>query len=84
LCEDAIFSSYRNNIDRDQNYLLGDVIEMDEAYWDASKYEKKRGRGTERTKIAVAVSENEKDCPLFLRLPIIPDVSAATLQPGLR
>jgi hypothetical protein len=84
LCEDAIFSSYRNNIDRDQNYLLGGVIEMDEAYWGASKHKKKRGRGTERTKIAVAGSKNEKDCPLFPRLPIIPDVTAATLQPGLR
>ena len=63
--------------DRDQDYLLEGIIEMDEAYLSAPKRGKKRGRGTERKKMAVAVSKDEKERPLFLRLQLIPDVTTA-------
>ena len=66
--------------DRDQNYVLQGIIEMDEAYLGAPKHGKKRGRGTERGKMAVAVSKDEQNRPLFLRLQIIPDVTTSTLQ----
>lgn len=66
--------------DRDQNYLLEGIIEMDEAYLGAPKRGKKRGRGTDRQKMTVAVSKDEKDRPLFLRLRIIPDIRTASLQ----
>ena len=66
--------------DRDQNYLLEGVIEMDEAYLGAQKRGKKRGRGTDRQKMAVAVSKDKKERPLFLRLRVIPDITTATLQ----
>jgi len=66
--------------DRDQNYLLEGILEMDEAYLGAPKHGKKRGRGTEREKMAVAVSKDADDHPLFLRLQIIPDVTTTTLQ----
>ena len=66
--------------ERDQNYLLEGIIEMDEAYLGAPKGGKKRGRGTERKKMAVAVSKDEKNRPQFLRLKIIPDVTTKTLQ----
>ena len=41
---------------------------------------KKRGRGTERKKMIVAVSKDQLDHPLFLRLKMVPDVTTATLQ----
>ena len=66
--------------DRDQNYLLEGIIEMDEAYLGAPKRGKKRGRGTDRQKMAVAVSKDEKERPLFLRLRVIPDITTASLQ----
>ena len=53
---------------------------MDEAYLGAPKCGKKRGRGTERKKMVVAVSKDEKDRPLFLCLQMIPDLTTATLQ----
>ena len=65
---------------RDQNYLLEGIIEMDEAYLGAPKRGKKRGRGTDRQKMAVVVSKNEKERPLFLRLRVIPDITTASLQ----
>ena len=67
-------------LDRDRNYLLEGVIEMDEAYLGAPKRGKKRGRGTERKKMAVAVSKDEKEHPLYLRLQMIPNVTTMTSQ----
>lgn len=66
--------------EQDQRYLLKGLVEMDEAYLGAPKRGKKRGRGTERKKMAVAVSKDEKGHPQFLHLQIIPDVTTATLQ----
>jgi len=66
--------------ERDQRYLLKGLVEMDEAYLGAPKRGKKRGRGTERGKMAVAVSKDEKGHPQFLHLQIIPNVTTATLQ----
>ena len=53
---------------------------MDEAYLGAPKSGKKRGRGTEREKMAVAVSKDTKNRPMFLRLKIIPNITTQTLQ----
>ena len=66
--------------ERDQHYMLEGIIEMDEAYLGAPKCGKKRGRGTERKKMVVAVSKDKKDRPLFLCLQMIPDLTTATLQ----
>ena len=66
--------------ERDHHYMLEGIIEMDEAYLGAPKCGKKRGRGTERKKMVVAVSKDEKDRPLFLCLQMIPDLTTATLQ----
>ena len=66
--------------DRDQKYMLHGIIEIDEAYLGAPKQGKKRGRGTERKKMVAAVSKDQIDHPLFLRLKMVPDVKTATLQ----
>lgn len=66
--------------ERDQDYLLSGMIEMDEAYLGAPKSGKKRGRGTERAKMAVAVSKDSMGRPKFLRLRMIPDITTRTLQ----
>lgn len=65
---------------RDQDYLLSGMIEMDEAYLGAPKSGKKRGRGTERAKMAVAVSKDSMGKPKFLRLRMIPNIATRTLQ----
>lgn len=49
--------------DRDQHYLLDGLIERDEVYLGASKSGKKRGRGTERQKMAVDVSKDANGRP---------------------
>lgn len=66
--------------ERDHDYLLQGIIEMDEAYLRAPQSGKRRGRGTEREKMVVAVSKETKNRPMFLRLKIIPNIT--TLQLG--
>ena len=66
--------------ERDQRYMLEGLVEMDEAYLGAPKRGKKRGRGTERKKMAVAVSKDGRGVPQFLHLQMIPDVTTVTLQ----
>ena len=66
--------------ERDQRYLLKGLVEMDEAYLGAPKRGQKRGRGTERGKMAIAVSKDGKGRPQFLHLQTIPDITTATLQ----
>ena len=66
--------------ERDQRYMLEGLIEMDEAYLGAPKRGKKRGRGTERKKMAAAVSKDKNGNPQFLHLNMIPDITTGTLQ----
>lgn len=66
--------------DCDQNYLLDGIIEMDVAYLGAPICEKKRGRSTERKKMVVAFSKDAEDCPQFLKLQMVSDVTTASLQ----
>lgn len=65
---------------RDENYFLTGFIEMDEAYLGGPTHGKKRGRGTERAKMSVAISKDKKGKPLYLYLQAIPDVTTPTLQ----
>lgn len=66
--------------DRDQNYQLSGLVEMDEAYLGGPRHGGKRGRGTEQPKMAVAMSKTKSGKPLYLHLQMIPDVKTTTLQ----
>lgn len=65
---------------RDANYLLSGLLEMDEGYW-GSRRTGKRGRGTSQEKVVVALSKTgEKKVPLYLRMQVVSDVKGKTLQ----
>lgn len=66
--------------DRDKNYQLSGLIEMDEAYLGGPRPGGKRGRGTEQLKMVAAMSKTNSGKPLFLHLQLIPDVTTRTLQ----
>ena len=50
---------------RDKDYILSGVIELGDAYLDASKSNGKRGRGTDKTSVLIAVSLTEQGASLF-------------------
>lgn len=66
---------------RDANYLLSSLLEMDEGYFGSKRSGGKRGRGTTQNKVVVAISKTEvKECPMYLRMQQVPNVKRATLQ----
>ena len=53
---------------RDKGYFLSGVIELDDAYFGAPKSNGKRGRGTDKTSVLVAVPLTEQGHLCFLKI----------------
>jgi transposase-like protein len=65
--------------DRDGAYQLVGLVEMDETYIGGPKSGGKRGRGTEKSKVLVAVSLNNGKNPEFVKMAVIDDITGDTL-----
>ena len=64
---------------REERYLLDGIVELDDTYLGAPTRGKKRGRGTEKTKIIVALSKSASGCPLFIKMADVPDLKGTTV-----
>ena len=65
---------------RDENYALFGIVEMDDGYVGGATHNGKRGRGTDKAKIVVALSKTENGAALFTRMQVVEDVTSKTLQ----
>ena len=65
---------------RDANYQLSGIVEMDDCYVGGPSHNGKRGRGTDKAKVVVAVSKAENGVPLFARMKVVEDIKGKTLQ----
>jgi transposase-like protein len=65
--------------DRDQNYQLGGLVELDEAYFGAPSEGGKRGRGTDKTPVLVGLSLDKSGRPKYVKMSVISDVKGETL-----
>jgi transposase-like protein len=65
--------------ERDAQYALAGIVELDDAFFGAPTEGGKRGRGTEKTVVLVGLSLNEKGHPLHVKMEVIPDVKGTTL-----
>lgn len=65
--------------DRDANYQLAGLVELDDAFFGAPTEGGKRGRGTEQTPVLVGVSLNKQGAPQYVKMQVIPDVKGKTL-----
>lgn len=65
--------------DRDADYQLAGLIELDDAFFGAPTEGGKRGRGTEQTPVLVGVSLNKQGAPQYVKMQVIPDVKGKTL-----
>ena len=70
----------RSMAQRDEKYILSGIVEMDDGYEDGAAHNGKRGRGTDKAKIAVALSKTENGAALFTRMHVVEDVTGKTLQ----
>ena len=65
---------------RDENYALSGIVEVDDGYVGGATRNGKRGRGTDKAKIVVALSKTENGAALFTRMQVVEDVTSKTLQ----
>jgi transposase-like protein len=70
----------------DDKYLLEDNVVIDEAYFSGVKQPpngnnkpKKRGRGTRKNKVIVALSSDDSDRPRHLKMKVVKNFRAATI-----
>ena len=65
--------------ERDSEYMLSGIVELDDTYFGAPTEGGKRGRGTERTKVMVAVSKTENGKPDYLKMKVVDNLKGETV-----
>ena len=65
---------------RDSNYILSGLVEMDDCYLGGPCSEGKRGRGTDKAKVVAALSKTDQGVPLFAHMQVVEDLKTETLQ----
>ena len=65
--------------ERDSNYMLSGIVEMDDAYFGAPR-KGKDGRGTDKAKAVIALSKDARNHPAFLRIEVIDQVSIKEIK----
>jgi transposase-like protein len=65
--------------DRDTKYYLNGIVEMDDAFFGAPSEEGKRGRGTEKTPVVIAMSLNEEGHPEYVKVQVVDNVDGVTI-----
>jgi len=64
---------------RDEQYYLTGIVEFDDTYFGKPKKGGKRGRGTKKTKVVVAVSKSNEGKPHFVKMQVVPNLKAKTI-----
>ena len=64
---------------RDENYKIGGIVELDDAFFGASSSGGKRGRGTEKTVVLVSLSLSEKGKPCYAKMEVVDNVNGETV-----
>jgi len=64
---------------RDARYLLDGIVEFDDTYFGGPGKGGKRGRGTSKTKVLVALSKDGKGKPKHLKMKVVPNLRGKTV-----
>jgi len=65
--------------ERDSRYQLSGIVELDDTYFGKSSKGAKRGRGTSKTKVVIAVSKTTDGKPLYVKMQVIPNLKSTTI-----
>lgn len=65
---------------RDDQYQLAGIVELDEAYFGAPTTGQKRGRGTQRSAVLVSLAVSADGHPRFANLHPVPDLHRSTIE----
>lgn len=64
---------------RDERYMLKGIVELDDAFFGAPQKGGKRGRGTKKTKVIVALQIDKEGKPMFLKMRTVANLRGATI-----
>ena len=65
---------------RDKIYQLNGTIEFDDTYFGGPTVGRKRGRGTEKAKVFVAISLDERGNPLYTKMQVTQNIKRASVK----
>ena len=65
---------------RDENYKMGGIVEMDEAFFGGPTEGGKRGRGTDKTAALVSVSLSSDGKPEFAKMKVVETVDSGSVK----
>ena len=65
---------------RDATHILSGVVEFDDAYFGGPKGGSKRGRGTEKAKVFVALSLDDRGNPQYLKMSVAKNIKQASVR----
>ena len=65
---------------RDDTHRLSGIVEFDDAFFGGPTIGKKRGRGTEKMKVFVALSLDERENPRFLKMKVTKNIKQAAVK----
>lgn len=65
--------------ERDNNYLLNGIVEVDESFFGAPTEGGRRGRGTEKAMVFVELSLNQKGHPQYMKMTVIDNMKKETV-----
>jgi hypothetical protein len=64
---------------RDEQYLLAGIVEFDDSYFGGPRGGGKRGRGTQKSKVLVALSKTDDGKPKHLKMQVVPNLRGSTI-----
>ena len=65
---------------RDETHQLSGIIEFNDSYFGGPTAGQKRGRGTEKAKVFVALSLNTSGSPLYLKMKVTNNIKQASVK----
>ena len=65
--------------DRDSEYMLSRIVEVDDAYFGAPDDEGHRGRGTDKTPAVIALQVDETGRPEYLKMCVVENLKSETV-----
>lgn len=67
-------------MEKDWEYMLSGIVELDDAFFGATDEGGKRGRGTDKTKVVVGLSLTEKGHPKHIKMEVSEDLTADSIN----
>jgi len=65
---------------RDENYRLGGIVELDDAFFGSPSEGGKRGRGTDKTAVLISVSLTDDGKPKFAKMEVVETIDGETVK----